>query len=116
MKSKCEKYIQANEKMSRLVQFCRTITTSASRRYALPTPQNPAEARKLKQVELDFMKLIENKNLLRVQKLQKLRRRNNLLGGAVGISVVSIYLYSMFAIKQEKFLDDFNEPQKVSAE
>ncbi|KAG4065302.1 hypothetical protein HA402_012744 [Bradysia odoriphaga] len=72
--------------------------------------------RKLKPSEVDFMKLIEKENLQRVQKLQNLRRRNNLTGLILGGSVLSIYLYSMLSIKQEKFLDDFNEPLKVSNE
>lgn len=72
--------------------------------------------RKLKSSEVDFMKLIEKENLVRVQKLQSLRRRNNLTGIVLGGTVLSIYLYSMLAIKQEKFLDDFSEPVKVSNE
>lgn len=72
--------------------------------------------RKLKPSEVDFMKLIEKENLHRVQKLQSLRRRNNLTGIVLGGSVLSIYLYSMFSIKQEKFLDDFSEPVKISNE
>lgn len=72
--------------------------------------------RKLKPSEVDFMKLIENENINRVKKLQGLRRRNNLTGIVLGGTVLSIYLYSMLAIKQEKFLDDFNEPVKVSNE
>ncbi|KAJ6647599.1 Cytochrome c oxidase assembly factor 3, mitochondrial, partial [Pseudolycoriella hygida] len=72
--------------------------------------------RKLKPAEADFMKLIEKENLIRVQKLQSLRKRNNLTGIILGGSVLSIYFYSMFAVKQEKFLDDFSEPVKVSNE
>lgn len=34
------------------------------------------------------------------------------LGLALGFSVLSIYGYSMYAVKQEKFLDDFEEPAK----
>lgn len=33
-------------------------------------------------------------------------------GLALGFSVLSIYGYSMYAVKQEKFLDDFEEPAK----
>ena len=72
--------------------------------------------RKLKQSEIDFMKVIEKQNLIRVAKLKALKRRNNLTGLIIGGTVISIYLYSMLAIKQEKFLDDFNEPQKVAVE
>lgn len=34
------------------------------------------------------------------------------LGALLGLGVFSIYGYSMFAVKQEKFLDDFDEPLK----
>lgn len=67
----------------------------------------------LKQAELDYMKIIEQKNRERVQKLQQLSRRNRITGVAIGAGVFSIYLYSIFAVKQETFLDDFNEPAKV---
>jgi hypothetical protein len=67
----------------------------------------------LKKAELDFMKIIEQKNLERVQKLQKINKRNRLTGAAIGAGVFGIYLYSIFAVKQETFLDDFNEPAKV---
>ncbi|XP_045767074.1 cytochrome c oxidase assembly factor 3, mitochondrial [Maniola jurtina] len=67
----------------------------------------------LKQAELDYMKIIEQKNRERVQKLQQISRRNRITGFAIGAGVFSIYLYSIFAVKQETFLDDFNEPVKV---
>lgn len=68
--------------------------------------------RQLKQSEIDFMKLIEEQNLQRVLKLKKTRKNNILTGVALGISVLGIYGYSMYAVKQEKFLDDFEEPAK----
>ncbi|XP_013192794.1 cytochrome c oxidase assembly factor 3, mitochondrial [Amyelois transitella] len=67
----------------------------------------------LKKAELDYMKIIEEKNRERVQKLQQIGRRNRFTGLAIGAGVFSIYLYSIFAIKQETFLDDFNEPAKI---
>lgn len=69
--------------------------------------------RKLSQTELDFMKIIEKQNLQRVQKLQRMRRTNIITGCLLGGGVLSIYLYSMFAVQQERFLDDFNEPEKT---
>lgn len=38
------------------------------------------EGRKLKQSEIDFMRLIESQNLERVTKLQKTRKNNILVG------------------------------------
>lgn len=72
--------------------------------------------RKLKQTELDFMKLVEKQNLQRVKKLRLQKTRNNWTGLVIGGTVIGIYLYSMLAVKQERFLDDFNEPQKIAAE
>ncbi|KAI5644162.1 coiled-coil domain-containing protein 56 domain-containing protein [Phthorimaea operculella] len=73
------------------------------------TGQDPV----LKKAEIDYMKLIEQKNRERVQKLQVQAKRNRLIGLSIGAGVFSIYLYSIFAVKQETFLDDFNEPAKV---
>ncbi|KAH8379603.1 hypothetical protein KR009_005979 [Drosophila setifemur] len=71
-------------------------------------------APKLDKGQLSFMKLIEEQNLDRVQKLKRVRRNNLLTAGALGLSVVAIYGYSIFSVQQEKFLDDFEEPKKVS--
>lgn len=67
----------------------------------------------LKQAELDYMKIIEQKNLERVQKLQQINKRNRITGCLIGAGVLGIYLYSINAVKQETFLDDFEEPVKV---
>ncbi|XP_026733344.1 cytochrome c oxidase assembly factor 3, mitochondrial [Trichoplusia ni] len=73
------------------------------------TAQDPV----LKQAEISYMKLIEEKNRERVLRLQQIAKRNRITGCAIGAGVVSVYLYSIFAVKQETFLDDFNEPVKV---
>ncbi|KAI4493702.1 hypothetical protein M0804_001878 [Polistes exclamans] len=59
-----------------------------------------------------LMQEIEKKNAERVKQLIKLRRSNNTLGGLLGIAVLSIYIYTIYTVKQEKFLDDFKEPEK----
>lgn len=69
----------------------------------------------ISKTQLEFMKLIEKQNLERVLKLQKLRRKNIITGCFVGVGVFSIYFYSMYAVQQERFLDDFNEPAKTQA-
>lgn len=100
---------------SPLRQLIRTMSA------APPTAANAninraAAERKLKPTEVDFMKLIEQRNLLRVTQLRLQRKRNTWTGLIIGATVISIYAYSMLAVKQERFLDDFNEPQKVSTE
>lgn len=74
---------------------------------------NPSEGPQLSAAQLKFMKLIEAQNLQRINKLTSIRRRNTLTGWGLGAAVIGIYSYSMFAVKQEKFLDDFDEPEKV---
>jgi hypothetical protein len=59
---------------------------------------------------IDYMKIIEADNLRRVQALQKLRQRNVRTGLMLGGGVLGIYLYTIFTVRQEKFLDDFDEP------
>lgn len=68
--------------------------------------------RNLRPVEIDFMKLIEKQNVERVLKLKKTRKNNLITAAALGGTVLAIYGYSLFAVKQEKFLDDFEEPVK----
>lgn len=97
-----------------LRQFVRAMSASAPSANSNIT--KAGAERKLKPSEVDFMKLIERQNLQRVTKLRLQRKRNTWTGLIIGGTVISIYLYSMLAVKQERFLDDFNEPQKVSAE
>ncbi|KDR17579.1 Coiled-coil domain-containing protein 56 [Zootermopsis nevadensis] len=63
---------------------------------------------------IDYMKVVEKENLRRVQALQKLRQRNIGTGLMLGAGVLGIYFYTIFAVRQEKFLDDFDEPATTS--
>lgn len=60
---------------------------------------------------IDFIKLAEKNNLERVAKLQRVRKNNLITAFALGVGVLGIYGYSIFAVKQESFLDDFDEPK-----
>lgn len=71
---------------------------------------------KLKQSDLDFIKAFEKQNLERVQKLKRIRRNNIITGSLLGLGVFGVYFYSMWAVHQESFLDDFDEPVKVIVE
>lgn len=71
---------------------------------------------KLKQSDIEFIRQIEKQNYERVQKLKRIRRNNVITGCLLGLGVTSIYLYSMWAVKQENFLDDFDEPAKIIVE
>jgi len=63
---------------------------------------------KLSQSQLDYMRILEQQNIERVSKLKRLRRNNLLTGVGLIASVFSIYAYSIFAVKQEKFLDELD--------
>ncbi|XP_037934465.1 cytochrome c oxidase assembly factor 3, mitochondrial [Teleopsis dalmanni] len=79
-----------------------------------PKVKYAEKALKLDKAQLEFMKIIEEQNIARVTKLQRVRRNNLLTAGVLGVSVLGIYAYSMLSVQQEKFLDDFEEPKKVS--
>ncbi|OXU22931.1 hypothetical protein TSAR_006658 [Trichomalopsis sarcophagae] len=74
------------------------------------------ESHKLTNIQKEYMQRIHHQNLTRVQKWNQIRRRNRFLGATLSVFVVSIYSYTMWAIKQESFLDDFNEPEKLKAQ
>ncbi|XP_067648495.1 cytochrome c oxidase assembly factor 3, mitochondrial [Eurosta solidaginis] len=82
----------------------------------LPKIKVDGKAPKLDRVQLEFMKIIEEKNFIRVEKLQRTRRNNLITAGILGASVLGIYVYSMLSVHQEDFLDNFEEPKKVSKE
>ncbi|XP_063931013.1 cytochrome c oxidase assembly factor 3, mitochondrial [Zophobas morio] len=65
---------------------------------------------KLKQSEIDLIKIVERQNLERVRQLKALRRRNLLTVGLLGTAVLGIYGYSIYSVRQESFLDDFEIP------
>ncbi|XP_076340492.1 coiled-coil domain containing 56 [Tachypleus tridentatus] len=66
-----------------------------------------------KKAQIDYMRKIEKENLERVRGLQKIRRRNIYTGFFLGGAVLGIYLYSILAVKQEKFLDELDDPQTM---
>lgn len=80
----------------------------------LPKIKYGNNATKIDKSQLEFMKLIEQQNLERVTQLKRVKRNNLLTAGALVGSVLGIYAYSILSVKQEKFLDDFDEPKKVS--
>lgn len=71
---------------------------------------------KVGKIELELMKLVEQQNHQRAIKIQALRKKNTLTGALLGAAVLGIYTYSMYAVKQETFLDDFDEPAKIIEE
>jgi len=64
---------------------------------------------KLSQSQLDYMKILEKQNFDRVAKIKRLRTRNIVTGLTLFFGVTSIYSYSIWAVKQEKFLDEIDD-------
>lgn len=57
-----------------------------------------------------YIKKMIEKNNERYAKEKKLRTHYRISAGILFSVVFSIYFYSMYAVKQEKFLDDFDVP------
>jgi hypothetical protein len=51
------------------------------------------------------------KNKERYQKEKKLLKHYRITGAILISIALSVYAYTMYAIRQEKFLDDFDEPE-----
>uniref|UniRef100_A0A023FMJ9 Cytochrome c oxidase assembly factor 3 n=1 Tax=Amblyomma cajennense TaxID=34607 RepID=A0A023FMJ9_AMBCJ len=60
--------------------------------------------------QLNYMKIVERENMERVRRLKRIRQRNLLTGFLLAGGVCGIFAYSILAVKQESFLDDFEEP------
>lgn len=78
----------------------------------MPKVNWTTDSNKINVSNILLMQEIEKKNSERVKQLIKLRRSNKILGSLLGVAVFSIYLYTIYTVKQEKFLDDFKEPEK----
>lgn len=72
---------------------------------------NPGPA--LTKTQEHFMRLLEQENRERVAALLRFKKKSKLIGVALAGTVIGIYSYTILAIGQEKFLDDFDEPKKV---
>ena len=80
----------------------------------MPKVNIEKESDKLTLVEKEYMNRVYKQNLDRVNRWMRIRRKNRILGTALSFGVISIYSYTMWAIQQESFLDDLNEPDKIS--
>lgn len=79
----------------------------------MPKVDLKKDSAKIKNIHFSLMNEIEKQNSERVKRLVKLRRSNRILGCLLGGVVFSIYFYTIYSVKQERFLDDFDEPEKV---
>ncbi|XP_050523141.1 cytochrome c oxidase assembly factor 3, mitochondrial [Daktulosphaira vitifoliae] len=63
---------------------------------------------------LQQIKFVERQNFVRVNRLNRMRKNARFTGLLLGSIALSIYGYSIYAIKQESFLDDFDEPETTN--
>ncbi|KAL6267469.1 hypothetical protein P5V15_000545 [Pogonomyrmex californicus] len=68
---------------------------------------------RLKSTDVVYMKRLEEQNLQRAKKVQVYRKANNRTAFALTLGVIGIYAYTIYSVKQEKFLDDFDVPEKT---
>ena len=69
--------------------------------------------KKLGEMQMNFVKKAERLNLERAEKHRANRRKDWLIAGFCFSLAVSIYSYTIYAIKQETFLDDFVMPDPM---
>ncbi|GAB1609355.1 cytochrome c oxidase assembly factor 3, mitochondrial-like [Argonauta hians] len=63
-----------------------------------------------------FVRKLESINKERAQSIKNLKRRNLMTGFLIGGCVLAIYVYSMTAVRQEKFLDEFDTVSPTSGQ
>jgi len=68
---------------------------------------------KLGRLQMNFIKKAEKRNKKRANLHRFFRRKDWMIASFCVFLVLSIYFYTIFAIKQEKFLDDFDMPEEI---
>uniref|UniRef100_A0A6V7M2M1 Cytochrome c oxidase assembly factor 3 n=1 Tax=Bracon brevicornis TaxID=1563983 RepID=A0A6V7M2M1_9HYME len=71
---------------------------------------------KLTTSDLHWMKQVEKQNLERVKKLKNTRSKNKYVALTLAAGVAAIYAYTIAAVKQETYFDDFEMPETVCDE
>ena len=64
-------------------------------------------------MQVNFIQKAERENVRRAERYVLYRRSDVRIGITCALIAVSIYLYTIYAIKQEKFLDDFEMPDPL---
>ncbi|XP_076178479.1 cytochrome c oxidase assembly factor 3, mitochondrial-like isoform X2 [Ptiloglossa arizonensis] len=67
----------------------------------------------LRPFEVLLLKQAEELNFQRAIKHKKNRKSNALFGISLAVGVLGIYFYTINAVKQETFLDDFQKPETI---
>merc|ERR1711962_731743 len=69
--------------------------------------------KRLGKVNMHFIKKAEKRNKERSKMHRFFRRKDWLIAGICFGLVSGIYAYTIFAIQQERFLDDFDMPEEI---
>merc|ERR1711997_149072 len=72
-----------------------------------------AVQQKLGKINMDFVRKAEKRNKERATLHRFFRRKDWIIAGTCFGIVIGIYSYTIFAIQQEKFLDDFDMPEEI---
>lgn len=71
---------------------------------------------KLGDIQMAFVKKAESRNKERAKKHVFYRKKDWVIGSTCIAIAISIYAYTIFAMKQETFLDDFEMPDPLGEE
>lgn len=82
----------------------------------MPKVDLTKDAEKLRSTDIVYMKRLEEQNRQRASRVLRYRKANTITGITLGLTVIGIYTYTIYSVKQEKFLDDFEMPEKVKKE
>ncbi len=70
----------------------------------------PNVQKQLGRIQMDMIRKAEDANKSRAARHVKYRKKDWYIGGICFAIAITIYSYTIYAIKQEKFLDDFEVP------
>ncbi|RLU20233.1 hypothetical protein DMN91_006840 [Ooceraea biroi] len=102
-----------NQREETVLIVIKTTDNRLEQAEYMPKVDVVKDAGRLKSTDVVYMKRLEEHNLERAKRVQIYRKRNRISGIVLGLTALSIYVYTMYAVKQEKFLDDFEVPQKT---
>lgn len=68
------------------------------------------DTKSLSKAEQMYIEQLNKRNSDRFAKEKRLRKHYRIVGSFLFAFVLSVYFYTMYAIRQEKFLDDFEVP------
>lgn len=99
--------------MYKLIIFVPYTDIKLKENETMPKVDVLKDGEKIRFTDVVYMKRMEQKNLERAQRVVGYRKTNNRTAIALALGVIGIYSYTIYSVKQEKFLDDFEVPQKT---